>query len=108
MNIDYAKIIELADKRREVLMALSEKLSKAAAFHGMLEGILEWIGEVHALYGKLDDEGRKLLPPSVLQAMQYLNITYSRLADATDIKKLNPGSHAYGVKYFAPPEDTHG
>ena len=104
MNIDYAKIIELADKRREVLMALSEKLNKAAAFHGMLEGVLEWVGEIYSLYSKLDDEGRKLLPPSVLTAMQYLGTTHTKLSDAIDNRKCNPAGAAFGVKYFTQPE----
>lgn len=105
MNIDYAKIIERADKRREALMALSDKLSKAASFHVVLEDILKWVGEVYALYNSLDDEGRKLLPPSVCTAMQYISATHSKLADATDNKICNPGGAASGVKYFIPPED---
>lgn len=107
MNIDYAKIIEMADKRRETLMALSEKLNKAAAFHGVLEGILKWVEEVYALYNALDDEGRKLLPPSVLTAMQYISTTYSKLSDAIDNRKCNPGGDAFGVRYFVPPEAKH-
>ena len=104
MHIDYAKIIERADKRRETLMALSDKLSKAAAFHVVLEDILKWVGEVYALYNSLDDEGRNLLPHSILTAMQYLSTTHSKLADATDNRICNPGGAAYGVKYFIPSE----
>ena len=104
MNIDYAKIIETADKRREALMALSDELSKAAAFYSMMEDALEWVNEVYSLYSKLDDEGRKLLPPSVLTAMQYLGTTHTKLSDAIDNRKCNPAGAAFGVKYFTPPE----
>ena len=107
MNIDYAKIIELADKRREALMALSEKLSKAAAFNEQLESALKWVEEIYALYTALDDEGRELLPPRVLAAMQYISTTYIKLSDAIDNKRCNPSGAAFGVKYFVVQEDGH-
>lgn len=72
MDIDYAKIIETADKRRAVLQELEELLKEAGIQTQKLVEIRDWVSKLDGVFHTLDEEGRKLLPDQIRTALLFL------------------------------------
>ena len=101
MNIDYAKIIELANKRRSVLQNLEALLSEAGAQAQKVVEARAWVDEIAVVFRELDAEGEKLLPVGIQTALAYINTTGTRLSDALDSNPTrNSGIHNHGMVYL--------
>ena len=101
MNIDYAKIIETADKRRAVLQELEELLKDAGSHTQKLIEVREWAHDVANVFRVLDEEGRKLLPDHIRRALQFINSTTDHLHAAIDSNPTrNQGSYSYGLVHL--------
>jgi hypothetical protein len=81
VNIDYARIIERANKRKDCLLELEEKFKRAGEMAWKAEEARDYAKELAEIYKNLDDEGRTLLPISVRNAMGYMVVVKERLGD---------------------------
>lgn len=70
MDIDYKAIIDKANKRKDVLMALTDSLQSAPAKYDELQDIIQWLAEATAVFKDLDGEGRAMLPPPVRYTLE--------------------------------------
>lgn len=101
MNIDYAKIIETADKRRAVLQELEELLKDAGIQTQKLVEIREWVSKLDGVFRTLDEEGRKLLPDQIRTALLFLGRTTDNLHAAIDSNPTrNQGAYSHGLVYL--------
>lgn len=99
MNIDYAAIIEKANKRKEALEALSVALEEAPQHLQNLLNARQWLTEI--IETRLDDEGRALLPRQV----QFALLRIGNIRDHVDMAvSTDGGSGSYGVASFVETE----
>ena len=105
MNIDYAKIIESADKRRESLQKLNDLIAGASRIEIELREALGWLKDVQSVFVALDKEGHELLPASVKLPLEYVSSTVVSLENALDNRLRNPGGAPYGVAYMVEGDD---
>jgi hypothetical protein len=82
MNIDYARIIERANYRKERLEALSVLLDGASEKHLQLSDVIDWVTKVNQEYFDLDQEGRHLVPEAIRLALEYLPSSQNNLQGA--------------------------
>ena len=102
MNIDYAKIIETADERREALKELDKLLADAALHERTLCDALGWLREVHGAYLALDAEGKKLLPETARTALEWVHDDIAKLGDVIDSNpQRSHAAYSHGVAYLA-------
>lgn len=78
MNIDYAKIIETANKRKEALQDLAAMLQHTPEMLGKAEELLAWCEMVSKAYASLDREGQALLPTEVKRQLESLPTNYMK------------------------------
>jgi hypothetical protein len=95
MNIDYARIIERANYRKERLEAISALLNDASEKHLQLSDIIDWVIKVNQEYRDLDQEGRLLVPEAIRCALEYLPSSQNSLQGARVSGK-------YGLFYLVP------
>ena len=101
MNIDYAKIIELANKRRSVLQNLEAPRSEAGAQAQKVVEIRDWASKLDGVFHTLDEEGRKLLPDQIRTALLFLGRTTDHLHAALDANPTrNQGAYSHGLVYL--------
>lgn len=74
MNIDYAKIIETANARKETLQQLTELLKQASDMLEVAKELYGWMDLVHLTMNQLDREGTALLPKAVYDQLQSFPI----------------------------------
>lgn len=72
MKIEYDKIIEAANKRKNDLMALQQVLAQGQHVIPELHRALEWLQTLQFTAQKIDDEGQKLLPPDLVSHIWHL------------------------------------
>ena len=102
MNIDYAKIIETADKRREALKELDKLLADAALHERTLYDAFKWLREVHVAYLALDAEGKKLLPETARTALEWTHDDIAKLGSVIDSNpQRSYAAYSHGVVYLA-------
>ena len=82
MNIDYAKIIETANARKETLQRLEDLLANAPIYVERLTATRDWAYSVANVFGDLDKEGRDLLPKPTRTALEGLGYTLEYLNKA--------------------------
>lgn len=70
MDIDYKAIIEKANKRKDILMEITDRLQSAPAKYDELQDIIQWLAELTALFKDLDGEGRTMLPAPVRYTLE--------------------------------------
>lgn len=90
MNIDYAKIIETANKRKETLEALTETLRGLEDCAEKLAGVSLYMRELSGRYDAIDTEGRKLLPPGFDDQMGFLR---TKLLHITETYSVYHGAY---------------
>ena len=100
MKIDYGKIIEKAEIRRNTLEELTSKLEYAAAMEKKLFEVRDWLNDLRELFHDLDAEGRLLLPTTIQTAMQRLPQTHNNLENALNSKINSPNALTYGVSWL--------
>ena len=101
MNIDYAKIVETADKRRAVLQELEELLKEAGIQTQKLVEIVGWASKLNGVFHALDEEGRELLPDQIRTALLFLGRTTDHLHAALDANPTrNQGAFSHGLVYL--------
>lgn len=101
MNIDYAKIIETADKRRAGLQELEELLKEAGIQTQKLVEIRDWASKLAGVFHTLDEEGRKLLPDQIRTALLFIGTTTAHLHAALDANPTrNKGVYSHGLVYL--------
>ena len=105
MKIDYGKIIETAERRRNTLQELGSKLEHAKAMEQKLLEVSDWVCDLQNLYGELDQEGRALLPPNVNCACSQLSNTRYDLLAATNIRTVASNSLPRGVTWLEEEDD---
>ena len=105
MNIDYGKIIEAAEKRRENLEELTDEIGYAAGMVEKLREVRAWTTNLRSLYNNLDDEGKKLLPPGINTALSNMYLTDNHLMNALNVKTLNSGAAVAGVEWLVEKDD---
>lgn len=93
MNIDYAKIIETANRRKETLQALDLKLRDASHYYENVLDAKTYLDDLAKLWEKLDAEGRKLIGDPM--ALVYVSSASSNLAAACS---KNYGDGAAGMR----------
>lgn len=72
MRIDYAKIIQTADKRREALQEMEHLLDCLQYYIDLLQEMEVYVGLLKASYGRVDAEGRGLLGAGLHCAMSQI------------------------------------
>lgn len=71
MEIDYGKIIETAEARRAALEQLTDLVNAAPAELTAMHHLLAYYTALRNCWNRLDEEGRKLLPPGLRSAIPY-------------------------------------
>ena len=82
MKIEFEKIIERANARKEALEKLQGLIADAEDRYADLMAVKKWVAEVRQVYLALDDEGRKLLPDKVRPALAGIDRTHCFLSNA--------------------------
>lgn len=82
MKIEFEKIIERANARKEALEKLQWLIADAKDRYADLMAVKDWVAEVRRAYSAIDDEGRKLLPNKVRPALAGLDRTHCFLSSA--------------------------
>lgn len=83
MKIDFEKIIERADVRKEQLMKLQALMAEAEDRYADLMAVRNWADDLSNVYAAIDDEGRKMLPPNVWNVLAGINSTMYHLTQAS-------------------------
>lgn len=65
MNIEFEKIIEMANIRRVKLTALAELLAAADSNVQKFTEVCDWVASLQLVFGQIDAEGRSLLPKGI-------------------------------------------
>ena len=82
MKIEFEKIIERANARKEALEKLQGLIAEAEDRYADLIAVKSWVAGVQQVYLALDDEGRKLLPNKVRSALAGIDRTHGFLSRA--------------------------
>ena len=82
MKIEFEKIIERANARKEALEKLQGLIAEAEDRYADLMAVKSWVAKVQQVYLALDDEGRKLLPDKVRPALAGIDRAYCFLSNA--------------------------
>ena len=82
MKIEFEKIVERANARRETLEKLQGLIAEAEDRYADLMAVKSWVAKMQQVYLALDDEGRKLLPDKVRHALAEIDRTYCFLSKA--------------------------
>lgn len=80
--IDYAKIIETANRRKETLQQIEASIPLMAVVARDVEAALGEAKAAQVMWVNLDDEGRALLPKSLRTALGNTREVCSRLEAA--------------------------
>lgn len=78
MNINYAQIIETANKRKDALIQLEDVLKHTPDMLRQAEAVLHWMITLASAYAALDSEGRKLLPAQVNNQIYALPLSLAK------------------------------
>lgn len=73
MNIDYAKIIEAANERKDALLRLNDLLQEMPGHLLALQGMREYCNDLYAALCKLDPEARSLVGEPGIRALHKFN-----------------------------------
>lgn len=91
MEVDYAKIIEAADRRRAVLQQLTALVNQSKAQLRALEDLYHYAVELKVAWEQLDTEGRQLLPEELQIAINLLSPSaYLELLESTGYSGNTP------------------
>lgn len=82
MKINYEQIIEKANARKLALERMSALLDQAEETDLKLAGVIAWVDEIRAVYGVLDDEGRKMLPLHIQTSLAWMSSISEKLSNA--------------------------
>lgn len=82
MKIEFEKIIEKANIRKESLESLQKLLTEAEDRLADLKAVQDWVVRLSVTFSKVDAEGRAMLPQSVRLALQGLGSTSYHLSNA--------------------------
>ena len=94
MEIDYTKIIEAANTRKDDLFALEYVLSTIDVNLNKLEELLAYSTLLHNIFSHLDEEGRNILPLEVRKALEHWSFVVNFLERA----KYSENSGFYKLK----------
>lgn len=102
MNIDYAKIIENANTRKEVLQDLESLLKLMPEVETLLVNALTTITNTCITYDRLDAEGRALLPIPLNERLANLHRLKNHVSEALYTQaNFGRGLEFYGITYLS-------
>lgn len=98
MKIEFDKIIEKANIRKDKLIELTTLLNEADTMLQNLAQVIEWNGALRELFRTLDQEGRDLLPRTVNNTLSCANNIATSLAQAYQ------HTNGFGLVYLKEPK----
>lgn len=97
MKIEFEKIIEKANTRKEVLQELQKLIGDAETYHNGLVELISWLQAMRSHYDLLDQEGRNLLPDKISTTLAFANHTIGSLSAIRF-------EHSKGIFWLVPQE----
>lgn len=77
LNLEFDKIVEAANKRKDDLLDLQDLLGDDLnkAYHDLCS-VIAWMETVRAKFLALDEEGRRMFPIPIRECLEALNPNY--------------------------------
>jgi len=100
MDIDYATIIETANRRKDHLQQVEQLVSAAPEALKNLTCVRDYFQALHLAWAQLDQEGRKMLPPKVQEALS--NADNKRSYADLMLGNVDAPAFHHGLKQLAP------
>jgi hypothetical protein len=98
MKIEFEKITEKANTRKEVLQELQKLIGDAETYHNGLVELISWLQAMKSRYDLLDQEGRSLLPDKISTTLLLADHMISSLSTIRF-------EHSKGIFWLVPQED---
>ena len=98
MDIDFAKIIETANTRKDTIIQIDELLKEVAQHACAVERAGRYSNQLLKAFRSLDEEGCRLLPPPVRTALESCESIVTSLERAT---MASYGGSRTGLRHLA-------